>query len=151
MKDGRVMLYYKGVTRLTVHAIGLAIADRFDGEYKRVSDQPLNMGIGAEDPFIWVEKGTFKALMLDHDRKYSPDKEIFFATSDDGIKWQVPEKAIAVSRNVRMADGTVQRMYKTERPHVLMENGKPTHVFFAVSGTQNGQSSTWNMVVPLRK
>jgi len=87
MKDGRVLLYYKGVTRLTVHAIGLAIADRFDGEYKRVSEQPLNMGIGAEDPFIWIENGKYKALMLDNQRKYSPDKEIFFATSVDGIKW----------------------------------------------------------------
>lgn len=151
MKDGRVMLYYKGVTRLTVHAIGLAIADRFDGEYKRVSDQPLNMGIGAEDPFIWVEKGKFKALMLDHERKYSPAKEIFFATSDDGIKWQTPPNAIAVSRNVKMADGSVQRFNKTERPHVLIENGKPTHVFFAVSGSRNGKGASWNMAVPLRK
>jgi len=151
MKDGRVLLYYKGVTRLTVHAVGLAIADRFDGEYKRVSDQPLNMGIGAEDPFIWIENGKYKALMLDNQRKYSPDKEIFFATSDDGIGWTVPANAIAVSRNVRMADGTIQRMEKTERPHVLIENGKPTHVFFAVSGKLNGQSATWNQVIPLKK
>ena len=151
MKDGRVMLYYKGVTKLTVHAIGLAIADRFDGEYKRVSDQPLNMGIGAEDPFIWMESGKYKALMLDHERKYSPDKEIFFATSDDGIRWSVPENAIAVSRNIKMADGTIQRVGKTERPHVLIENGRPTHVFFAVSGTINGESATWNQVIPLKK
>ncbi len=151
MKDGRVMLYYKGVTRLTVHAIGLAVADRFDGEYKRVSDQPLNIGIGAEDPFIWMEKGKYKALMLDHERKYSPDKEIFYATSSDGLKWSVPENGIAVSRSVKMADGTIQRMGKTERPHVLIENGNPTHVFFAVSGTANGQSSSWNMVIPLKK
>jgi len=151
MKDGRVLLYYKGVEKLTVHAIGLAIADRFDGEYKRVSDQPLNMGIGAEDPFIWMENGKYKALMLDHERKYSPDKEIFYATSDDGIKWKVPTPGIAVSRSVQMADGTVQRMGKTERPHVLIENGKPTHVFFAVSGTWKGASSTWNMVIPLKQ
>ena len=151
MKDGRVMLYYKGVTRLTVHAIGLAIAERFDGEYKRVSDEPLNMGIGAEDPFIWVEKGKFKALMLDHERKYSKDKEIFLAVSDDGMKWRVPRSAIAVSRNVRMADGSVQRMNKTERPHVLIEKGRPTHVFFAVSGTLNGEGASWNMAVPLKK
>ncbi len=89
--------------------------------------------------------------MLDHERKYSPDKEIFYATSDDGLKWKVPTNGIAVSRNVKMSDGTVQRMGKTERPHVLIENGKPTHVFFAVSGTLNGQGASWNMAVPLKK
>lgn len=89
--------------------------------------------------------------MLDHERKYSTDKEIFFATSDDGIKWSVPADGIAISRNVKMADGTIQRMAKTERPHVLIEDGRPTHVFFAVSGTKNGESSTWNMAIPLKK
>ena len=151
LKDGRVMLYYKGVEKLTVHAIGLAIAHRFDGEYKRVSDKPLNMGIGAEDPFIWIENGKYKALMLDTERKYSPDKEIFYATSDDGIKWQVPGSGIAVSRNVLWADGKVRKMNKTERPHVLMENGKPAYVFFATGETVDGVSSTWNMSIPLKK
>jgi predicted GH43/DUF377 family glycosyl hydrolase len=151
LKNGKVLLYYKGVERLTVHAIGLAIADRFDGEYKRVSDQPLNMGIGAEDPFIWIEKGKYKALMLDTERKYSPDKEIFYATSDDGIKWQVPKSAIAISRNVMWADGKTRKMNNTERPHVLMENGKPAYVFFATGETVNGERFTWNMSIPLRK
>ena len=151
MKDGRVLLYYKGVERLTIHAIGLAIADKFDGKYKRVSDQPLNMGIGAEDPFIWIDKGKYKALMLDHERKYSPDKEIFYATSDDGIKWQVPANGIAVSRNILWADGKVRKMNKTERPHVLIENGKPAYVFFATGETVNGVSSTWNQSIPLKK
>ena len=151
MNDGRVLLYYKGVTRLTVHAIGLAIADRFDGEYKRVSNEPLNMGIGAEDPFIWMEKGKYKALMLDHERKYSPDKEIFYATSNDGLKWKVPEPGIAVSRNILWADGKTTKVGKTERPHVLIENGRPTHVFFAVSASVNGEGASWNQSIPLKK
>jgi lysophospholipase L1-like esterase/predicted GH43/DUF377 family glycosyl hydrolase len=151
LKDGRVMLYYKGVEKLRVHAIGLAIADRFDGEYKRISDKPLNMGIGAEDPFIWQENGKFKALMLDHERRYSPDKEIFYAVSDDGLKWRVPLNSIAVSKNILFADGTTKKMNSTERPHVLIENGKPTHVFFATGETINGKRYTWNMAIPLKK
>jgi lysophospholipase L1-like esterase len=150
MKDGRVMLYYKGVEKLRVNAIGLAIADCPTCEYKRVSNQPLNMGIGAEDPFIWQENGKFKALMLDTDRRYSPDKEIFYAVSDDGTHWRVPRNAIAVSRTVMWADGTTRKMNSTERPHVLIENGKPTHVFFATGETVTGKRSTWNMVIPLR-
>jgi lysophospholipase L1-like esterase len=151
LKDGRVMLYYKGVEKLRVHAIGLAIADRFDGEYRRVSDRPLNMGIGAEDPFIWQEDGKFKALMLDHEKRYSPDKEIFYAVSDDGLKWRVPLRSIAVSKQIAFADGTVRKMNSTERPHVLIEDGRPTHVFFATGETVGGKRSTWNMAIPLKK
>jgi len=151
LPNGKVMVYYKGVERLTVNAVGLAIADTFDGEYKRVSDKPLNMGIGAEDPFIWIEKGKYKALMLDTNRKYSPDKEIFYATSDDGIKWQVPASPIAVSRNILWADGKMRKMNSTERPHVLFENGKPAYVFFATGETVNGERFTWNMSIPLKK
>jgi len=151
LPNGKVMVYYKGVERLTVNAVGLAIANRFDGEYKRVSDKPLNMGIGAEDPFIWIEKGKYKALMLDTNRKYSPDKEIFYATSDDGIKWQVPASPIAVSRNILWADGKMRKMNSTERPHVLFENGKPAYVFFATGETVNGERFTWNMSIPLKK
>jgi predicted GH43/DUF377 family glycosyl hydrolase len=151
LKNGKVLLYYKGVEKLRANAIGLAIADKFDGEYKRVSSEPLNMGIGAEDPFIWIERGKYKALMLDHDRKYSPDKEIFYATSDDGIKWQVPTPGIAVSKKVLWADGKVRRMSSTERPHVLIEKGKPTYVFFATGETVDGKKHTWNMSIPLKK
>jgi predicted GH43/DUF377 family glycosyl hydrolase len=151
LKNGKVLLYYKGVEKLRANAIGLAIADKPDGEYKRVSDQPLNMGIGAEDPYIWIEKGKYKALMLDHDRKYSKDKEIFYATSDDGIKWQVPADGIAISKNVLWADGKIRRMSSTERPHVLFENGRPTYVFFATGETVDGVKSTWNMSIPLKK
>jgi lysophospholipase L1-like esterase len=150
LKDGRVMLYYKGVEKLRVHAIGLAIADCPTCEYKRVSDKPLNMGIGAEDPFIWQENGKFKALMLDHERRYSPDKEIFYAVSDDGLRWRVPLRSIAVSRSVLFADGTTKKMNSTERPHVLIENGRPTHVFFATGETVDGKRFTWNMAIPLK-
>jgi len=151
LKDGRVMLYYKGVEKLRVNAIGLAIADCPTCEYKRVSNQPLNMGIGAEDPFIWQEDGKFKALMLDTDRRYSPDKEIFYAVSDDGRHWRVPRNSIAVSRKILWADGSTKKMNSTERPHVLIENGKPTHVFFATGETINGKRYTWNMVIPLKR
>ena len=151
MRDGKVWLYYKGVEKLRVHAIGLAVADCPTCEYRRVSDKPLNMGIGAEDPFIWQENGKFKALMLDHEKRYSPDKEIFYAVSSDGLKWHVPRSAIAVSKNVTFEGGVTKKMNSTERPHVLLENGKPTHVFFATGETIGGKRYTWNMTIPLKK
>lgn len=147
--DGSILLYYKGVERLRTHAIGLAVAKNFEGPYERVSDKPFEMGMGAEDPVMWFENGKYHALMLDCDKKYSP-KEIFYATSPDGLKWTVPTNPIAISKEVRWADGIVRHMSSTERPWVLVENGRATYVFFATGETKNGIRSTWNMCIPLK-
>ncbi len=147
-EDGRVMLYYKGVEKLKTHAIGLAIADNWAGPYKRVSDKPFEMGIGAEDPTIWFENGKFHALMLDHDRKYS-DKEIYYAQSKDGFKWSVDNNPVAITKNIKLKDGNTSIHGAMERPSVLIENGIATHAFFATKNKDNTHS--WNMSVPLKK
>jgi len=41
-------------------------------------------------------------------------------------------------------------MNSSERPQILVENGKATHVFIATGITENGIRSTWNMVIPLK-
>jgi alpha-L-fucosidase len=145
--DGRVMLYYKGVEQLKKHAIGVAMADHWEGPYRRVSDKPLDMGIGAEDPTIWREDGKFHALMLDHDRKYS-DKEIYYAQSKDGLKWEMESNPLAITKNVKLKDGSISVHGAMERPAVLIENGKATHVFLATKNKANTHS--WNMCIPLR-
>lgn len=148
--DGRVMLYYKGVERLRKHAISVAFAPHWSGPYERVSDKPLDMGIGAEDPTIWYEDGHFHALMLDHERKYS-DKGIYYAQSADGLKWTVENNPVAITRQIVLADGSVARRSATERPWILTENGKATHVFFATKNTKDqGAPHSWNMCIPLR-
>jgi alpha-L-fucosidase len=147
-EDGRVMLYYKGVEKLKTHAIGVAFADNWAGPYKRMSNKPFEMGIGAEDPTIWFENGKFHALMLDHDRKFS-DKEIYYAQSKDGLKWEVENNPVAVTKNIRLTDGSFTKHGAMERPSVLIENGIATHAFFATKNKENKHS--WNMCVPLKK
>ncbi len=147
-EDGRVMLYYKGVEKLKTHAIGVAFADHWAGPYKRKSDKPFDMGIGAEDPTIWFEEGKFHALMLDHDRKFS-DKEIFYAQSKDGLKWDVESNPVAITKNIKLTEGKSSVHGAVERPSVLLENGLATHVFFATKNKENTHS--WNMCVPLNK
>lgn len=148
-EDGRVMLYYKGVERLKKHAISVAFADHWSGPYKRISDRPLDMGVGAEDPTIWYEDGRFHALMLDHDRKYS-DKGIYYASSTDGLKWNVEKNPVAITGEILLKDGTIVKRSATERPWVLTENGHATHVFFATKSA-SGKSHSWNMCIPLKK
>ncbi|MBN2105606.1 alpha-L-fucosidase [bacterium] len=149
LEDGRIMLYYKGVRELKDHAIGVAVADHYEGPYRRLFDHPFPIGIGAEDPTIWFEDGQYHALMLDCGRIYSP-KEIFYAVSYDGLHWKASPNPVAISKVILWEDGEIRRMLSTERPQILVENGRATHVFFATSSKPGGIRKTWNMVVPLK-
>jgi len=147
-EDGRVMLYYKGVEKLKTHAIGVAFANNWAGPYKRMSDKPFEMGMGAEDPTVWYEDGKFHAMMLDHNHKFS-EKEIYYAQSKDGLAWEVESNPVAITKNIRLKDGTINKHGAMERPSVLIENGIATHAFFATKNKENTHS--WNMCVPLKK
>ncbi|MDI1335343.1 MAG: alpha-L-fucosidase [Lacunisphaera sp.] len=149
LPDQSVLLYYKGVERLRQHAIGVARAATFEGPYERLSDRPFEVGVGAEDPTMWFENGRYHALMLDHDRKYS-DKEIYQATSADGLHWSVEPNPVALTKNYLWSDGQRRNMDSTERPQILVQDGVATHLVFATGETVGGQARSWSQVVPLR-
>ena len=150
LADGKVMLFYKGVSKLRHHAISVAIADNYLGPYKRISDKPFVMGVDAEDPTIWYEDGKYHALMLDTGEKYS-NKEIYYATSDDLLHWKVDSNPVVITKNILWDDGKYRKMNSTERPKIFLENGKAAYVFLATGNTINGIRYTWNMVIPLKK
>ena len=150
LADGKVMLFYKGVSKLRHHAISVAIADNYLGPYKRISDKPFDMGVDAEDPTIWYEDGKYHALMLDTGEKYS-NKEIYYATSDDLLHWKVDSNPVVITKNILWDDGKYRKMNSTERPKIFLENGKAAYVFLATGNTINGIRYTWNMVIPLKK
>jgi alpha-L-fucosidase len=149
MPDGKIYLFYKGVEKLKKHAIGLAIAETYEGPYVRVSDKPFELGMDAEDPTVWFENGKYHMLMLDCGRKYS-DKEIYSCDSNDLFHWRAQYNPVAITKNILWQDGKYRKMNSTERPQVLVENGKATYVFFATGQTVNGEKSTWNMSIPLK-
>ena len=147
--EGKIMLYYKGVEKLRTHAIGLAAADNPEGPYVRLTDEPFDIGVGAEDPTIWYENGEYRALMLDTGKRFS-EKEIIYAVSRDGLHWEAEPNPVGISKNVLWEDGKCRRMASTERPFVLVQDGRATHAFFATGETVDGRRSTWNMVIPLK-
>lgn len=149
MPDGKVYLFYKGVSQLRHHAISVAVADNYLGPYKRLTDEPFDLGVDAEDPTIWYENGKYHALMLDTGRKYS-DKEIYYCTSEDLLHWKADKNPVAISKNILWSDGKIRRMSSTERPQIFLQNGKATHVFIATGINENGIRSTWNMAIPLK-
>ena len=149
MTDNSILLYYKGVEQLRKHAIGVARAATFEGPYERLSDKPFDVGVGAEDPTMWFENGRYHALMLDTDRLFS-DKEIYYATSTNGLNWETDPNPVAVTKNYAWSDGVGRRMNSTERPQILVQNGVATHLFLATGATVNGQRETWNQIIPLK-
>jgi len=149
MPDGSILLYYKGVEELRKHAISVARATRVEGPYERLADKPFDVGVGAEDPTMWIENGRYHALMLDTDRNVS-DKEIYYATSSDGLHWQTEANPVAIPKTFPWRDGVERRMGSTERPQILVQGGVATHVFIATATTVDGQRETWSQAIPLK-
>ncbi|WP_246067147.1 glycoside hydrolase family protein [Paenibacillus koleovorans] len=75
------------------------------------------------------------------------------ARSADGLTWTLCEDGPkAYSRHIRWDDGTEQVLGNMERPFLLFQDGKPTHLFAAVSDGATGftdATGTWNQVFPL--
>ena len=77
-----------------------------------------------------------------------------YASSQDGIHWDIKRDFLFYSRKILWDDGVVREMGNLERPFILFEDGRPTHLFFATSDGKKGfsdASKTWNMVIPLKK
>lgn len=59
----------------------------------------------------------------------------------------------AHTKTVQWNNGKTITQGQLERPFVLVENGKPTHLFFATmdgSGRFKNGTKIWNMVIPLK-
>ena len=157
--DGRTLLIYKSTAhQKDLLRLGVAAASRFDGSYERRSDEPIfnfdKTGDHVEDAYVWHQGHQFQLIMKDMQGGISGEKGAgIHATSPDGVKWMISNPPLAYSRQVRWTDGTTTTQGHLERPQLLMQNGRPTHLFLATGdgpGGFNRMTRTWNMVIPLR-
>lgn len=164
-EDGSVLLMYKARAynkppyTEQLHGkmvISVARADRWDGEYKQLTHTPIFSAESweIEDPFIWKKDDGYAMIAKDMNGNICGEKHSgVYAESRDGIKWDMHLGKKSYSRKVLWDDGVVREMGSLERPFILFEEGKPTHMFFATadgSGGFRNASRTWNMVIGLK-
>lgn len=162
LNDGRVLLVYKSTRfRGDLLRFGVAEADTFAGPYERLSDEPIlnfdDSGDHVEDAFLWQgADGQFEMLMKDMRGGIGGEaRAVIHANSGDCLHWKVSKPAIAFHRCIPWNDGTITRPAFLERPQLLLNEGRPTHLFAAIGeGPTNENDHTaiaksWCAAIPL--
>ncbi|GIZ08776.1 glycoside hydrolase family protein [Flavobacterium sp. UMI-01] len=163
-EDGSVVLLFKGRSYKedgisnSDMSIGVATAPSYDGKYTVVGDKPLfsidKFG-EIEDPHLWSDKKGYHMVAKDQRGAITGGHgDGLLAHSKDGINWVIDKNPKAYTKTVKWNNGKTIVQGQLERPFVLVENGKPTHIFFATmdgSGGFGNGTKTWNMVIPLKK
>jgi hypothetical protein len=157
LPDGSVYLLYKSCHRRGFSGgpfgIGMAKADHWDAPFLRLSDEPVFLFPSGhvEDPFLWHQDGRFHCIAKDMTGELCGEAHAgAHLGSDDGKAWELVGKAY--SRNLTWDDGIQEHMGSLERPFLLQENGRPTHLFAATGSGPGGFhrcATTWNVVVPV--
>lgn len=158
-EDGSVLLIYKarryeGNTHGKM-TLGSARAEHYNGPYKVVSEHPVfpPEKFHLEDPFIWKTPAGYEMIAKDMEGHVCGEKYGgIHAYSPDGLDWRLAEEPQAYSRRILWEDGQTRLMGNLERPFLLFQNGKPTHLFAATSNGTRGfydATETWNMVIPI--
>ena len=157
--DGRILLVYKSVQfRGGPMHLGVCEARDICGPYRRLKDDPIvdfdDRGDDLEDPCVWWADDHYEMLAKCMEGKVcnEPRAGLLF-TSDDGIEWKRALSGIAYSRRLDWDDGTVSTPSFLDRPQVLIEDGRLTHILFATGlGSDNiGKiTDSWNIAIPLK-
>lgn len=136
---------------------GMAKAKGFGERFEALCSEPVfPKGIELEDPFLWYDEDGFNLMAKDmYGDICGEHYGGIHALSEDGIHWDIQKGKLFFSREILWDDGVRRRMGNLERPFLLFENGKPTHVYFATSDGNEETGfeeckNTWNMVIPLK-
>ncbi|MBE5742384.1 MAG: hypothetical protein E7360_03570 [Clostridiales bacterium] len=144
MPNGKTYMIYK--SRRAVGKplqLGIAVADKPDGVFERISNKPLfdffNEDFHIEDPYIWYDGERKKFCLIAKDDVKNGSYGVtgewgngFYAESDDCINFEIPDDPTVYTRKVKWADGRETVQGNLERPSLLLDDrGKPTHIFCA--------------------
>jgi hypothetical protein len=162
-EDGSVILMFKSRKYKETYPyhssmmIGIAKAPGIEGPYEVIVDQPIfgKKDPGEiEDPFFWKDKSGYHIIAKDQNGEITGQYQSgILAHSKDAIHWIIDKSPLSYSRIVKWDNGTTQTMGQLERPFILFQDEKPTHLFFATMDGPGGfakGTKTWNLVIPLK-
>lgn len=153
--NGQFWLYYKAWDKHNaglIRKIGLAIADRIEGPYRRHPDNPLidfsSRGVWLEDPYVFIENKRFYMIARDHGfftgkaGNATPTPGLLF-DSADGVRWSEPAIAFQTADAYfkEAAGDRFPRGGRFERPQILMRGGRASYLFVAYAGGKYRTSS----------
>lgn len=153
--DGSILLYYRSNTPNGCR-LGVSWAKNFDAPFERLSDEPIlsfSEGRTLEDPFVWHNGDCFELIAKDLQGSFTGEYHAgVHAWSDNGVSWNLADPIKAYSRTLEWEDGSESTLGSLERPQLLFQNGKPSHLFAAAAngpGEFTKATKTWNIVIPL--
>lgn len=140
--DGAVLMVYRALQM----RIAVARAARFAGPYELVNGDILP-GIRLEDPFVYRQGGRYHVILEDNQAQITGhERHGAHLVSDNGVSWRVHEtQPRAYTHAIEWTDGTSTTMDRRERPSLILEDDRPTHLVTAV--LHDGRS--WSVVQPL--
>lgn len=136
--------------------IGLAEAPAPEGPYIVVSKEPVfspgRFG-EVEDPFLWRASGGFHLIAKDMTGQICGQAGGgIYGTSRDAIHWELGMPAY--HKTILRNDGTHETYGNLERPFLLFDNQRITHLCAAASNARKSFldiSETWNAVLPVAR
>ena len=144
--DGRFFLYYKAMKKGGVRRMGVAIADQIEGPYHFTPKPLTGNSTTIEDGYAFVENNEI-CLLTTNNREGTG----YLWKSRDGIHFGDPivgyDKLDHYLGKQKLDKAKVPRAKKFERPQVLIQAGRPTHLFVASGANWNGGKGSYSCVL----
>jgi hypothetical protein len=141
--NGKYLLYFKGKGA----NMGVAVADKLEGPYLHQPNKLSADQQRVEDGTAFLMDGTVCFVTTDNAGKHGRGSGLLWK-SDDGIRFSdAPERGYyPPSHYLPKVERTLMRSYygagTFQRPQVLMQNGRPTHLYVASGSIINGADGT---------
>ena len=156
MADGRFLMVYKAVGRQRPQPFGgpvvhlSAIAETPNGPFVK-QNKPIftaqDVDFPAEDPFVWFQDNCYYAIVKDMQGAFTKSgRSLVLFYSLDGLDWKLAKNPLVSDLNIKMADGSVQKLEALERPQLFFEDGKLVALLCAVNETLG---HSYNVQIPL--
>lgn len=157
MADGRFLMVYKAVGRQRPQPFGgpvvhlTAISDSPAGPFVK-QNKPIftvdDVDFPAEDPFVWYQDDCYYAIVKDMNGSFTDaGRSLVLFYSTDGLDWKLAKNPLVSDLNIKMVDGTVQKLEALERPQLVFEDGKIIALLCAVNETLG---HSYNIQIPLK-